>query len=126
MIDKENIKFLPVLKSVEANRVMYTITHLKQYSNASVVSVEIELEGTGDSYDGIGHAALDLEISSAYKCRPDRGHSLRNGLQYCFVVTPRLPDDLAGLDFRLTVKPFPDFPEVRQVFKEEVTVTIGS
>lgn len=117
-------KFIPVLKSVEVNRVMYTVTYLKQYSNASVVSVEIELKGTGDSYGGIGHAAVELNISPKYKCRLDGGHSQGNGMQHSFVVTPPLPNDLNGVEFNLAVKPFPDAPEVRQVFTEEVTVII--
>jgi hypothetical protein len=117
------LKFLPVMKSTAVDQIMYTVTHLKQYENASVVSVEIEAK-TGDPCHGIGHAMLQLDISPEYNCRHNGGYSQGNGMQQSFVVTPSLPDDLNGLEFRLTIKPFPDVPEFRQLFTEEVTVTV--
>lgn len=117
------LKFLSVLKTVEANQVMYTVTHLKQYTNASVVMVEIELVA-GDSCGGIGHASLRLDISPEYQCRPADGCSQGNGMQYSFVVTPPLPDNLDGTEFNLTIEPFPDVPEFRRFFTEKVAVTV--
>ncbi|UWG96459.1 hypothetical protein LPY66_16405 [Dehalobacter sp. DCM] len=119
------IKFLPVLKSVKVNRVMYTVTYLKQYSNASIVSLEIEsLDETADSNSGIGHAVLELTISPEYTCRQDSGHSQGNVMQQSFVVTPPLPDDLSGVEFNITIKPFPEVPDFRRFFTEEIAVTI--
>jgi hypothetical protein len=117
------VKFLPVLKSVEVDQVMYTVTHLKQYGNASVVALEVELK-TDDPYSQIGHAALELNISPEYKCRQNGGHSQGGGMQYTFVVTPPLPDDLTGIEFGLTVKPFPAPPEFRSFVTEAVAVSI--
>ena len=38
------LKFVPILKSVDIDNMTYAVTHMKQYSNASVVYVETEIK----------------------------------------------------------------------------------
>jgi hypothetical protein len=116
------LKFVPILKSLEIDGVLYAVTHMKQYSNASVVYIEIEVD-TAEPYVRLGHAGFELFISPEYQCRPNGGCGQKKGMQHSFVVTPALPDDVTGVGFRFTVKPFPDVPEI-QVSLAGISVTI--
>ncbi|HVJ50207.1 hypothetical protein [Desulfitobacterium sp.] len=117
------LKFVPILKSAKIDGVFYAVTHMKQYSNASVVFVETEVN-TEEPYLRLGHASFELFISSKYQCRLDSGCGQKKGMQHSFVVIPPLPDEVDGLEFRLTVKPHREVPEIHEVFLTETTVTI--
>ena len=101
----EFLKFVPILKSVEVDSIMYAVTHMKQYSNSSVVYIETEVN-TAEPYVRLGHANFELSISPEYQCRPNGGCGQDRGMQHSFVVTPSLPDDLTGVEFHLSVTPF--------------------
>ncbi|MDR3542077.1 MAG: hypothetical protein P4L69_14075 [Desulfosporosinus sp.] len=116
------LKFVPILKSVEIGGVFYAVTHMKQFSNASVLYIETEVI-TADPYVRFGHASFDLFISADYQCRHDSGCGQRKGMQNSFVVIPPLPDKLDGFEFFLTVKPRV-VPEIQEVYLTETTVTI--
>lgn len=117
------LKFVPILKWVEINSVLYSVTHMKQYENASVVYIEIEVHNS-ERFVRLGHARLDLSISPDHQCRQHRGSGQDKGMQYSFVVAPQLPDDLTGVEFRLDVKPFPENQEMLTVALAEATVSI--
>ncbi len=118
------LKFIPILKTVEENRVLYSITHMKQYSNASVVFVEVENKELEPNIN-FGHTMLELTISSDYKCRMSGGCGYQTGALHSFIITPPLPDDVSGISFRLTVKPMKDFLDIKYIPSEEVTVTFN-
>ena len=115
--------FVSILKCVEIDSVFYSVTHMKQYDNASVVYIEIEVDNS-EPYVRLGHARLDLAISPEYQCRQHRGNGIDKGMQYSFVVAPRLPDDLTNIEFRLSIKPFAEIPETLTVALSEATVSI--
>lgn len=97
--------FVPVLKSAKANDALYMIPYMRQYENASVVCVEIEV-GVDVGNSRIEQSPqVELFISPTYECRPDRGHGQDRMIQREFVVVPPLPDDVTELEFRLDVKP---------------------
>lgn len=95
--------FVPVLKSAKANDALYMIPYLRQYENASVVCVEIEIDDGNARIDQ--SPQVELFISRTYECRPDRGHGHDRMIQREFVVVPPVPDDVTELEFRLDVKP---------------------
>ncbi|WP_242976012.1 hypothetical protein [Desulfosporosinus sp. FKB] len=107
------LKFIPILKSVEIDKITYAVTYMKQYSNASVVYIEAEVN-TPEPIVRLGHVDFELFISPDYQCRPSNGCGHGKGMQRAFVVTPALPDDLTGFEFRLNIKPIErsEFPEV--------------
>lgn len=117
------LKFIPILKYVEIDSVLYSVTHMKQYINASVIYIETEVNNS-ESNVRLGHAHFDMFISPDYQCRQHRGNGDDKGMQYSFVVSPRLPDDVTGLEFRLNIKPFPEIPEKQTVALTESTVII--
>lgn len=116
------IKFVPVLKSMEINGVLFAITHIKQYKNASVVYVEAEA-GTDETNLTFQRTHFELFIAKDYVCRPGGGCGSNKGIQRSFVVIPPLPDDVNGMEFRITIKPHAEAPEIQPILKE-LTVTI--
>jgi hypothetical protein len=117
----EFLKFVSVLKSAKINGIMFAVTYMKQYQNASVVYIEAEND-TNETNARLEHTHFELFISPDYNCRPDGGIGHNNGIQRSFVVTPPLTDDLAGVEFRLTVKPHRE--EVHPMALYEFSVTI--
>ena len=79
------VKFVPVLKSVVIDNMMYAVTHMKQYSNASVVYIETEVN-TAEAFVRLGHASFELFISPEYQCRQSSGCGHGKGMQHSFVV----------------------------------------
>lgn len=117
------LKFVPILKYLEKDNIMYSITHMKQYTNASIVFIETEVK-TDEPFVRLGHAFFELKISPEFQCRLDSGSGRKNGIQHSFVVIPPLPDDVEGLEFLLTVKPHRETLAIQEVFLTETTVTI--
>lgn len=116
------LKFVPILKSVEIDGVSYAVTHMKQYRNASVVYIEMEVN-TVEPFVRLGHAGFELSISPEYQCRSHSGCGQSKGMQHSFVVTPPLPDDVTGVEFRLTIKPLHEISEIQAVALSELSVT---
>lgn len=119
----EFIKFVPVLKSVEIEKVLFAVTHIKQYKNASVVYIEAEANIDEPNYR-FERSHFELFISQEYACRPKGGSGHDKGIQHSFVVTPPLPDDVNGLEFRITMKPFDEAPKPQAIALKDFTVTI--
>jgi hypothetical protein len=117
------LKFVPILRSVVIDNMMYAVTHMKQYSNASVVYIETEVN-IAEAFVRLGHASFELFISPEYQCRQSSGCGHGKGMQHSFVVIPALPDNINGLEFRLSVKPLRENPEFQEVQFTETTVTL--
>jgi len=117
----EFLKFVPIMKSVELDNILYAVTCMKQYKNASVVYIEAELNSTEENVR-LEFSGFELFISPKYQCRPHGGSGQIKGLQHSFVVTPSLPDDVTGFEFRLTIRPHRD--ETKIVTLAELPVTI--
>ena len=101
-------KYIPVLKSLEKDPCFYSVTFIKQYSNASVVNFNVdwepEEEPNRDRFHR--HSFWELWIGEEYDCRQIGGGGPDGHISYNFVVSPPLPDDISGLNF---------------VFREKVT-----
>ncbi|MDQ7096706.1 hypothetical protein REC12_24235 [Desulfosporosinus sp. PR] len=117
------LKYVSILKATQQEDISYAVTYMKQYSNASVVYVEIEIN-TPEPYVRLGHASFGLLISPEYHCRTSGGSGSGKGWQHSFIVVPPLPDDVAELEFRLSIKPFPEDREFREVVLKETTIAI--
>ena len=119
----EFLKFVPILKSVEVDNIVYAVTYMKQYKNASVVYTEMELNSAEENVR-LEFAGFKLFISPEYQCRNNGGSGQVKGIQHSFVVTPSLPDDVTGVEFRLIVLPHPHRDEMKIVALAELPVTI--
>lgn len=95
-------KHLPVLKSVEIDERLYSITFIRQYENASVVNLNVDWDGTNDLPDFHEHGLFDLFLGEQYDCRLDGGGGSTGYYKYNYVVSPPLPDDFSGMELVVT------------------------
>jgi hypothetical protein len=97
-------KYIPVLKSVEKEQCIYSITFIRQYANASVVNFNIDWESEEEDRF---NSFWELSIAEKYDCRETGGGGTEGHINYNFVVSPPLPDDISGLNFIFREKEAP-------------------
>jgi len=117
------LKFVPILKFLELDSIIHSVTHMKQYSNASVVYIETEIN-TAEPNVRLRHANFELSISPEYQCRLSGGSGQSRGIQHSFVVIPPLPDDVSGVEFSLSIKPYPQETDIQELLLTETSVII--
>lgn len=111
-------KHLPVLKTVEKDGEMYTVTFIRQYENASVInlhidSIPVEVEERPPHRPRF----FKLYLGEDYDCRVNGGGGSQDHQTYQFVVTPPLPENSS--DFHLV------FQEYTSMFGESTGVTVS-
>jgi len=90
-------KYIPVSKSVENDQTLYSVPFIRQYANASVVNFTIDWE-IKDEEPFHRHSFWELSIGEEYDCRQTGGGGTEGHLNYSFLVSPPLPDDISGLN----------------------------
>ncbi|MNC44097.1 hypothetical protein D3C75_929930 [compost metagenome] len=102
-------KHIAVLKSIEKDELFYTLTSIRQYSNASVVTLNIDWDMTTElPANSHSHSFFELFIGEEYDSRMTNGGSSTGQASYNYVISPPLSDDPSGvtLEFRKYGKPF--------------------
>ncbi|MBA2937195.1 hypothetical protein HZF08_02670 [Paenibacillus sp. CGMCC 1.16610] len=89
-------KHVPILKSKENEKLLYTVTSMRQYSNASVIIFNIDWDVKSDH---TLNKTFELYLGENYYCRMDTGGGSSGHLSFSYVVSPALPDDIAGMEF---------------------------
>jgi hypothetical protein len=117
-------RFVPIVKFVKLDGLLYAVTHMKQYANASVVNIEVSLGDDEEETVEIAHARMDLSLGPAYTCWQESGCGGSKGMHYGFTVAPPLPDDVAAVEFSLQITPFPDMPAGPRVSLKAAVVVI--
>ena len=96
-------RYIPVLKSIELEQIIYTVPLVRQYANASVVNLTIDYEP--DNHSMIDrmefHGFWELSLGEAYDCRVIGGGGTEGHMVYNYIVTPPLPEDFSNLEFHL-------------------------
>lgn len=91
------------LKSVEVDSRIFSITYISQYSNCSIVSLNIDWDNTCNPPKHKDyHTNFELSISEKYYCRFSDGCGGNNHYHYNFVVSPALPDNISGIKLIFT------------------------
>lgn len=106
-------KYVPVLKIYENDGVMYTVTFIRQYANASVLYLDIDWEETKeDSEVNYGPDFFELSINDTYDCRSEGGGGTPGHTSYSYIISPALPDDVTGIEliFKEPGRPFNENP----------------
>jgi hypothetical protein len=110
-------KHIPVLKTIEMDEQMYTVTVIRQYENASVIQLHVDSEDINDSPTDLlhkrHHHTFELFLGEKYDCRTDRAGGSTGHFTYNFIVSPPLPDHISGLDLV--------FKEYNDHFQEDPT-----
>ncbi|MCL6443042.1 MAG: hypothetical protein K6T83_06240 [Alicyclobacillus sp.] len=100
---------IPIMKAVDVDGILYIVTHLRQYRNASVVYVAIVTETDEDAKDTASPRTgprgpryrWTLTVGSDYECRSIGGGGNNEQWHERFIVSPPLPDSLQGVTFTL-------------------------
>lgn len=93
-------KHLPVLKAVERDGEQYTVTFIRQYNNASVINLQIDLIPSElEHHQTHRHRFFGLYLGEEYDCRNSGGGGSDDHRTYRFIVTPPVPDDVSDLHF---------------------------
>ena len=109
-------RHLPVMKSIEKDERLYSVTFLRQFENASVVHLNIDWDDTNNPIDEIRRrhhqGVIDLYIGQNYDCRPIGGSGSGGHSTQKFVVSPPIPDEIEGISlvFREYNNHFKDKP----------------
>ena len=106
-------KYVPLLKAYEKEEVMYTVTFIRQYSNASVLYLNIDWEENAAFESNNGPDFFELSIDDTYICRSETGGGTTGHMSFNYIISPALPDDLTGIEFL--------FKEPGWPFKKEFT-----
>ncbi|MDQ7236562.1 hypothetical protein QYM13_22670, partial [Bacillus pacificus] len=106
---------IPVFKAYEHKDIMYTVTFIWQYANASVVYLYSDWDSTNEAFkENKPHSFFQLSIDDTYDCWPEGGGGTDGHMNYQFVVSPALPDNLSGISLRFT--------ELNMPFRKDQTV----
>ncbi|MRX74344.1 hypothetical protein GJU40_19685 [Bacillus lacus] len=90
-------KHISVLKSIEKNNRIYSITVIRQYENASVLQLHIDWDEPNDSsIERHHHNGFELFLGEQYHCRQDRAAGSTGHYTYNFIISPPLPDDVSN------------------------------
>ncbi|WP_347940550.1 hypothetical protein AAEY33_23580 [Peribacillus simplex] len=98
---KDFLKYISVLKSVEKDEFLYSVTLIRQYTNASVVNFNIDWEPEEQPSKNrfYPHSFWELWLGDHYDCRINDGRGTDGHYSHNFIVTPPLPDDVSGMEF---------------------------
>lgn len=89
-------KNISILRSVEKDNKILSVTSMQQYNNASIINISIEWNSEGE--EDYLNMHPEIYISEKYICRMDSGSGGDGHKYYRFIVTPALPDDVSGIN----------------------------
>lgn len=100
MVEPEGfLRNLPILKSTEVGNRFFSIIYIRQYSNCSVVDLNIDWDNPDDSAEyGFQRTHFRLFINQHYECRFTSGTGGDGHTNYKFIVSPALPDNVSGIE----------------------------
>ncbi|KZZ84709.1 hypothetical protein [Bacillus sp. SJS] len=102
-IEPQNfLKHVPVLKSVEVEGRLYTLTFIRQFENASVIHLHVDWNETVDMetiHTRMNRPKFKLRALEGYNCQSDGAGGGTGRVTHRFTVSPALPDDVSGFSF---------------------------
>ncbi|MBG0961903.1 hypothetical protein [Bacillus sp. SRB1LM] len=104
-------KHIPVFKTYEDKGIMYTVTFIRQYANASVVYLYSDWDST---HEVKPHSVFQLSIDDTYDCWSEGGGGTDGHMSHHFVISPALPNNLSGISLQ--------FKELDMPFRKDQAV----
>ncbi|WP_405104210.1 hypothetical protein MHH28_16750 [Paenibacillus sp. FSL K6-1217] len=99
---------IAILKSVVIGDRFYTLTSMKQYTNASVLTLNIDWDNEPEmDSKSHQHSHYELNINDQYDCRMINGGSRSDHASYKYVISPPLPDEISEIQFRFKEYSYP-------------------
>ncbi|KFM99811.1 chorismate mutase [Bacillus clarus] len=107
------LKHIPVFKNFEHKEIMYTVTFIRQYTNASVVYLYSDWDPMNDVFNEQKvHDSFQLSINDTYNCWSEGASGGNGHMGFHFVISPALPDNPSGISllFKEHSMPYSDKP----------------
>ena len=97
-------KHITVMQVEDVNDVLFSVTYVRQFQNASVINLNLDWDFSHDDpYDiPFKFFTINMSFGSHYKVRQSDGGGNSGHRSYKFIVTPPLPDDFSG--YRMKVE----------------------
>ncbi|HDR7795665.1 TPA: chorismate mutase [Bacillus luti] len=115
-------KHIPVLKTFEQNGTVYTVTFIRQYSNASVVYLYKEWDSKNNKLNEKNtHTLVELSVNDTYDCWAEGWSGSDGHVSYQFVVSPALSNNLSGIRLLFKERSMP-FMKDQTVLQFEIQV----
>lgn len=97
-------KHITVMQVEDINDVLFSVTYVRQFQNASVVNLNLDWDYSNDDSVDIPfkYFTIDMSFGNHYKVRQLDGGGNSGHRSYKFIVTPPLPDDFSG--YRMEVE----------------------
>ncbi|MGN4422436.1 hypothetical protein ACTFQN_00860 [Bacillus cereus group sp. MYBK30-1] len=115
-------KHIPVLKTFEQKGIVYTVTFIRQYSNASVIYLYKEWDPKNKKLNEKNtHTLVQLSINDTYDCRSEGWTGSDGHISYQFIVSPAFSNDLSGLSLQFKEQSMP-FTKNQTVFEFEIQI----
>ncbi|WP_338780607.1 hypothetical protein [Metabacillus sp. FJAT-52054] len=99
---KNFLKHVPVLKSIEVEGRLYTLTFIRQFENASVIHLHVDWNETVELetiHTRVNRFKFKLRAGDKYNCQSDGAGGGTGRVTHRFIVSPALPDDVTGFSF---------------------------
>ncbi|EJR54362.1 hypothetical protein IIM_02091 [Bacillus cereus VD107] len=101
-------KHIPVLKTFEQKGIVYTVTFIRQYSNASVIYLYKEWDPKNKKLNEKNtHTLVQLSINDTYDCWTEGWTGSDGHISYQFIVSPAFSNDLSGLSLQFKEQSMP-------------------
>lgn len=92
-------KNIPIVKYVEKDNRIYSILCLRQYSNCSIVDLNIDWYRNDDSEDKQIYKHFKVVLTPEYQVQDECGSGSRDHFTHKFLIYPALPDNIKNFDF---------------------------
>jgi len=101
---------VPVMNTVNVDGVTYQITRMEQYTEFSLVYMEIYTDEHAETAELNIQLILNVEPNEGRQVQFHRSQGHTNQSSVVYMVSPKLPDDLNTFSFSLIPNPMPHHP----------------
>lgn len=97
-------KHVTVMQVEDINNVLFSVTYVRQFQNASVINLNLDWDYSNDDPADIPFKFFTMNMSFGphYKVRQSDGGGNSGHRSYKFIVTPPLPDNIS--EYRMKVE----------------------
>ncbi|UOF90037.1 hypothetical protein LSG31_19560 [Fodinisporobacter ferrooxydans] len=116
------LDIIPVMKKISVDGFTYHMTHMEQYADFSLVYVEIYTSEESESLELNVQLLLSVEPTEGRQIQFHRSQGHTNQTSLAYMVSPRLPDDLAPYKFQLVPYAVPHYPRPPERILDQTVV----
>lgn len=116
------LNIIAVMQKVTMDDITYQITRMEQYSDFSLIYVDIFTRDDAQTADLNIQLRLHVEPAEERHIQVHRAQSQVNQVSLVYMVSPRLSDDVGSYKFALIPHPVPRYPRPIEVVLDQQVV----